>query len=149
MTTLNMLALAGLIVILVLAAYALYLWREVRRRNTIEQQQHREREQRLAADIEFLAQSLVSGQLPPIEGAIRIKVLLDNYTGPRRGTLDLAVFETVYDATAHIPTHQAWKDLPRATRRKHEETMLAIETSHKSRLEEAAAQLSQGLADKR
>ncbi|MBL4611187.1 MAG: DUF2489 domain-containing protein [Pseudomonas sp.] len=149
MTTLNMLALAGLIIILVLAAYALSLWREVRRKTELEQQQQHDREQRLAEDIEFLAQSLVNGQVPPIEGAIRIKVLLDNYTGPRREMLDLAVFETVYDATAHIPTHQAWKDLPRTTRREHEETMLAIETGHKSRLEEAAAQLSQGLADKR
>ena len=129
MTTLNMLALAGLIIILVLAAYALSLWRDVRRKTELEQQQQRDREQRLAADIEFLAQSLVNGQVPPIEGAIRIKVLLDNYTGPRRETLDLAVFETVYDATAHIPTHQAWKDLPRTTRREHEETMLAIETA--------------------
>ena len=119
MTTLNMLALAGLIIILVLAAYALSLWRDVRRKTELEQQQQHDREQRLAADIEFLAQSLVNGQVPPIEGAIRIKVLLDNYTGPRRETLDLAVFETVYDATAHIPTHQAWKDLPRTTRREH------------------------------
>jgi len=149
MTLLNMLALAGLVIVLVLAAYALSLWRQVQRKNDDDRAKSREREERLAADIEFLAQSLVNGQVPPIEGAIRIKVLLDNYTGPRREALDLAVFEVVYDATAHIPTHQAWKDLPRATRRQHEETMTEIESTHKPRLEKAAMQLSKGLASTR
>ncbi len=149
MTILNWLTLAGLAIILALALYAAFLWLQVRRRTQTEQSLRREREQRLAADIEFLAQSLASGQLPPIEGAIRIKVLLDNYTGPRREALDLTVFETVYDATAHIPTHQAWKDLPRAQRKEHEELMATIEQSHKSRLENVATELSRGLASDR
>lgn len=149
MTTLNWLALAGLAIILALAAYALVLWRQVQRKSETEQAQRREREERLAADIEFLANSLTTGQLPPIEGAIRIKVLLDNYTGPRRETLDLTVFETVYDATAHIPTHQAWKQLPRDERRVLEAQMEEIEQTHQSRLQEAAAQLGKGLASAR
>lgn len=145
MTILNWLVLAGLAIIIPLAVYAAILWRQVHRRNQAQSSLQREREERLAADIEFLAQSLSTGQVPPIEGAIRIKVLLDNYTGPRRATLDLAIFETVYDATAHIPTHQAWKELPRAQRRAHEEEMATIEQNHKPRLQDAAAELSKGL----
>lgn len=142
----NWLILAGVTIILALAIYAAVLWRQVRRKSDAQHALQREREERLATDIEFLAKSLTSGQLPAIEGAIRIKVLLDNYTGPRREILDLTVFETVYDATAHIPTHQAWKDLPRAERRVLEAEMAEIEKNHKPRLEEAAAQLSKGLA---
>lgn len=149
MTLSNWFILAGVAIILVLAIYAAVLWRQVRRKNDAQHALQREREERLATDIEFLAKSLTSGQLPAIEGAIRIKVLLDNYTGPRREILDLTVFETVYDATAHIPTHQAWKDLPRGERRVLEAEMADIEQSHKLRLEEAAAQLSKGLASVR
>lgn len=149
MTLLNWLALAGLAIIVVLAAYAAVLWRRVNRKADAERMLKRERDERLAADIEFLAQSLATGQLQPIEGAIRIKVLLDNYAGPRRETLDLTVFETVYDATAHIPTHQAWKDLPRAQRAIHEQEMLAIEQTHRVRLERAASDLGRGLVSER
>jgi hypothetical protein len=146
MTILNMLALAGLAIILGLAAYATVLWRRVNHKTHTEKTSRLELEQRLAVDIEFLAQSLATGQVQPIEGAIRIKVLLDNYAGPRRESLDLTVFETVYDATAHIPTHKAWKDLPRDQRIVLEREMRAIEQTHKQRLESAATELSKGLA---
>ncbi len=149
MTLSNWFILTGIAIILALAIYATILWRQVRRKSEAQRTLQLEREERLAADIEFLAQSLSTGQLPPIEGAIRIKVLLDNYSGPRREVLDVAVFEEVYDATAHIPTHKAWKDLPLAQRKIHEGEMAAIERSHKVRLENAAAQLREGLASAR
>lgn len=149
MTILNVLALAGLAIIIGLAAYATVLWRRVNYKTQAEKVSQIELERRLAVDIEFLAQSLATGQIQPIEGAIRIKVLLDNYAGPRRELLDLTVFETVYDETAHIPTHQAWKDLPREQRIALEREMKAIEQTHKQRLESAAAELSKGLANLR
>ena len=137
---------AGLIIIIALAVYALVLWRKVWDARQVKAEQERERNERLAQDIQFLAQSLLNGQLPLIEGAIRIKVLLDNYSGPRRTDLDIGVFETIYDATAHIPTHQQWKDLPRTERQQHEQHMQALEEQHKEDAERAARQLSTGVA---
>lgn len=137
---------AGLIIILALAAYALVLWRKVWAAKHVKNEQERERNERLAQDIQFLAQSLLNGQLPLIEGSIRMKVLLDNYNGPRRSDLDVGVFEIIYDATAHIPTHQQWKDLPRAERQQHEQHMQALEQQHKEDAERAAGQLSTGVA---
>lgn len=145
MSTNDWLAIAGLLIIVALAAYAWFLWRRVW------QAQHRrdtaasERNKLLEQDIRFLAQSMLNGQLPFIEGSIRIKVLLDNYTGPRRDGLQIGVFERIYDSTAHIPTHQGWKDLNKAERELHQRTMETLERDHKDEVERAARQLSEGL----
>ncbi|MFN3580307.1 MAG: DUF2489 domain-containing protein [Pseudomonas sp.] len=140
------LALAGLVIVIALAVYAFILWRQVLDRQAAAKVQLRERNQRLASDIEFLAASLVDGQLPVIEGSIRIKVLLDNYSGPRRAELDVGVFEVIYDATAHIPTHQAWKSLPSAERKLHERQMETLERDKGEAVKAAAKDLSRGLA---
>ncbi|MEH6386790.1 MAG: DUF2489 domain-containing protein [Pseudomonas profundi] len=146
MSATNWLAIAGLIIITALALYAYVLWRKVWDARQAKAEQERGRNERLAQDIQFLAQSLLNGQLPLVEGSIRIKVLLDNYSGPRRTDLDVGVFEVIYNATAHIPTHQQWKDLPRTERQQHEQQMQALEQEHKEEVERAAGQLSTGVA---
>lgn len=144
------LALAAALIIISLAGYAIWLWLKVwqqhRARTTARDQLKEQRNERLARDIEFLAQSLLSGQVPTIEGAIRIKVLLDNYSGPRRAELDLAVFDKIYDSTAHIPTHESWKALSRSERRFHERHMETLERNHRDDLQQAAQQLQKGLS---
>lgn len=145
MTTYEWLALAGLLIIVGLAAYAGTLWARVWRRQRKKSSQEAERNERLAGDVQFLARSLLNDQVPVIEGAIRIKVLLDNYSGPRREDLDVQVFESIYDSTAHIPTHQGWKDLPKPERDIHLEQMETLERIHKQEVDRAARQLSQDL----
>ncbi len=80
-----------------------------------------------------------------IEGAIRLKVLLDNYEGPRNAALDVSILEQIYDQTAHIPTHQGWKDLSRAERKLHLRLMDTLERDHREEVEAAARALSKGL----
>ncbi|MEX1033432.1 MAG: DUF2489 domain-containing protein [Cellvibrionaceae bacterium] len=145
MNTSIWLAIAGVVIIVGLAGYAGYLWYEVwyrqRKQNSVETK----RNERLAGDIQFLARSLLSAELPMVEGSIRIKVLLDNYSGPRRTDLDLQIFETIYESTAHIPTHQHWTALPKAERDLHMERMEMLEREHKHDVAQAAKQLSKGL----
>lgn len=147
MTTFNWLALAGVITILALSAYAIALWKKVQARKQEQRAVADERNQRLAGDIIILANSLLEGQLPLMEGSIRIKVLLDNYYGPRRADLDVSVFETIYNATAHIPTHQGWKDLSKAERQLHEQQMQTLERDHREAALSAAKNISRGLAN--
>lgn len=139
------LVIGGLLSIFLLAGYAAWLWFRVWRNRQRQEQLLRERNTRLSGDIRMLAQGLLDGQLPLIEGAIRIKVLLDNYTGARPANLNADVFETVYQATVHIPTHQAWKDLPPAQRRQHERHMESLEQQHREALLQAAESLRTGL----
>lgn len=146
MTTYSWLALAGLIII-ALAVYAFVLWKQVLTRKAQQRTIATERNQRLASDIIILANSLLEGQLPVIEGSIRIKVLLDNYYGPRRADLDVSVFERIYDATAHIPTHQGWQDLSKAERQLHEQQMDVLERDHYEAITLAAQNISRGLGN--
>ncbi|MEH6687517.1 MAG: DUF2489 domain-containing protein [Halopseudomonas sabulinigri] len=139
------LLLAGLIIIAALTCYALTLWRRVWRIRTERQAQENERNERLAKDIQLIAQSLLNGQVPLIEGSIRIKVLLDNYAGPRRDDLDLAIFTEIYDQTAHIPTHAGWKQLSAAERKLHSRLMETLERDHQEQVKQAASQLANGL----
>lgn len=145
MNTTDWLVISGLLVICILAGYAAWLWYRIWRNRQQQVKLQQERNARLAGDLRILAQGLLEGQLPPIEGAIRIKVLLDNYSGPRPPGLDASVFETVYDATAHIPTHQAWKDLPLAQRQQHERQMEGLEQQYHDELHRAAQSLKAGL----
>ncbi|MFA5678922.1 MAG: DUF2489 domain-containing protein [Pseudomonas sp.] len=148
MSLIEWLVIGGLLVIFVLAGYAARLWYQVWRQRQRQTLQREERNARLAGDIRFLAQALLEGQVPLIEGAIRIKVLLDNYTGARAANVNVDVFETVFDATAHIPTHQAWKALPPAQRRQYEQDMLNLEQQHAEQLRGAAQSLRNGLPSK-
>lgn len=145
MNTTEWLVIGGLLLIFILAGYAAWLWYRVWRNRQRQLQQRHERNTRLAEDIRILARGLVEDQIPLIEAAIRIKVLLDNYSGPRRADLDVQVFADLYDATAHIPTHQAWKDLPLVRRHEHEQLMTELEQQHRGQLQQAARTLLGGL----
>lgn len=145
MNTTEWLVIGGLLLIFILAGYAAWLWYRVWRNRQRQLQQRHERNTRLAEDIRILARGLVEDQIPLIEAAIRIKVLLDNYSGPRRADLDVQVFADIYDATAHIPTHQAWKDLPLVRQHEHEQLMTELEQQHRGQLQQAARALLGGL----
>lgn len=145
MNTYDWLAIAGLVLIVALATYAWVLWRRVWRQRQKLERITRERDERLAQDIRFLAQSLLTGQVPLIEGSIRIKVLLDNYQGAMRSGIDTEIFTMLYDATADIPTHQAWKDLPKNERNAYRQRMERLEDEHGTRVRQAAEQLGTGL----
>src|SRR5690554_3670412 len=139
------LVLSGLLLIFLLARYAAWLWYQVWRNRQRQAESLQARNQRLAGDIQHLPRALLDDQLPPFEGAIRLKVLQDNYIGPRPADLDTEVLEILYSATAHIPTHQAWKDLPLAERRQHEHRMAELEQQHREALLRTAEMLRQGL----
>ncbi|MCQ4348989.1 DUF2489 domain-containing protein [Pseudomonas stutzeri] len=126
------LLLAGALVVLALAAYALHLWRKVWAQQKAYAAAHEERQQRLNGDLRILAGSLLDEQVPLIEGAIRIKVLLDNYDIALSGHEHCKVFHALFDATSGIPTHAAWKALSREERRAHEKHFSALELQHKA-----------------
>lgn len=128
--------LIGTLLVIALAGYALHLWRRVWRKERQQATRQAEAQARqhaeLAGDLRILAGSLLDEQLPLIEGAIRIKVLLDNYDTGLSQDPRCEVFQTLYDATAQIPTHAAWQALDKAERRRHEAHFSALELQHKA-----------------
>lgn len=137
MTTLPLL-LAGLLLIAALAAYAWHLWRRVWAQQRARDEAQEERQKRLGGDLSILASSLLDEQLPLIEGAIRIKVLLDNYDSALSNDSRCQVFHLLFDATADVPTHAAWKALDKNERRRFEKRFNELELQHKAAARTAA-----------
>lgn len=126
------LLIVGILLILALSGYAAYLWRKVWQQKQAFEAAETQRQQRLAGDLRILAQSLLSEDLPMIEGSIRIKVLLDNYNISLSNDPHCEVFHLVFDATSGIPTHAGWKALSRAERQQHQAHFSELELQHKA-----------------
>ena len=137
-TTNLLLLLAGTAVVLALAAYALHLWRRVWLRQQQQEAANDAQHIRLRDDLRVLASSLLDEQLPLSEGAIRIKVLLDNYDLGLSNDARCQVFQTLFAATEHVPTHAGWKALSKEQRRQHEKDFSALELQHKAAARTAA-----------
>ncbi|ARU89428.1 DUF2489 domain-containing protein [Pseudomonas sp. M30-35] len=124
--------------VIALGFYALSLWRKVWSRQSQQRSAAIEQQQRLGEDLKILASSLLDGQLPLIEGVIRIKVLLDNFDIRLSQNVRCQVFHQLYEATAHVPTHADWKALDKTSRRQHEKNFNELELQHKAQAREAA-----------
>ena len=111
MNNLTLLVLLGsAVLIAALALYALHLWRRVWAQEKIQTQALNTQRERIGGDLRILASSLLEGQLQLIEGAIRIKVLLDNYDSSLSQDPRCEVFHLLFTATAQVPTHADWKE---------------------------------------
>lgn len=136
-----------LLVVAVLGGYALHLWRKVWRSEQQQAAAQARQHAELAADLRVLASSLLAEQVSLIEGAIRIKVLLDNYDAELGQDPRCQVFQTLFEATSQVPTHAAWKALDKTERRRHEATFSALELQHKAEARRSARWLlDEGLA---
>ncbi|EQM72282.1 DUF2489 domain-containing protein [Stutzerimonas stutzeri] len=129
---------AGLLLIAALAVYALHLWRKVWHREQALAEQQAQQHAALAADLRVLASSLLDEQVPLIEGAIRIKVLLDNYDSNLGQDPRCQVFQVLFEATEQVPKHAAWKALDKTERRRHEANFSALELQHKAEARRSA-----------
>ncbi|PZW67611.1 uncharacterized protein DUF2489 [Pseudomonas sp. URMO17WK12:I1] len=134
----RLLILLAVLIVGALAFYAAHLWRQVWARQRQQAEVRLAQRQRLHDDLRVLASSLLDGQLPLIEGAIRIKVLLDNYDSALTLAPQTQVFQQLYDATAHVPTHADWQALSRAERRQHEARFAELTEAHEQQAREAA-----------
>ncbi|MFP6801479.1 MAG: DUF2489 domain-containing protein [Pseudomonas sp.] len=139
MNNLTLLVLIGsALVIAALALYALQLWQRVWAKEKAQAEALNMQRERLGGDIHILASSLLEGQLPLIEGAIRIKVLLDNYDSSLSQDQRCEVFHLLFAATAQVPTHAEWKALEKSVRRQHEQHFSELELKHKAAARAAA-----------
>lgn len=126
------LLLTALLIVLALSSVAFALWRQVWSRQSALAAAEQERRALLAGHLRLLAGSLLDEQVPLIEGAIRIKVLLDHYDPQLSQSERCQVFQQLYEASAHVPTHADWSALDKAERRHFEALFSALELQHKA-----------------
>lgn len=132
---------AGVIAIAGLTLYIIYQWRRLRHhRRAAERTRALQAERRdsMIESIRILAMTLQQEQVEPSEGCIRIKGLLDHVEPELLNHSPYDVFQTIYDKTEHMPTHEARKQAePRLIQRLDEERF-ALEAAYADAIQEGA-----------
>lgn len=134
---------AGLLTV-VLASYAAFLLFKLQKQNKAIKQSELAQAEKHDAQMKSIIESITSiakamkhEQCPTIEGCIRLKVLIDQLRLEEQLKENFTVFYTVYDKTAHIPTHQGWKDLKTKEKMVHTKLMMEIESEYDSDIKQA------------
>ncbi|SFG84866.1 DUF2489 domain-containing protein [Neptunomonas qingdaonensis] len=96
--------------------------------------------------LKILSQALMTEQVGVVEGAIRIKVLIDHHDPDLHKNQSYAVFSDIFAETEHIPFLKAWKELDKRSKRKYELFMSDIEMKRGEEVKAAAVKLNAELS---
>lgn len=135
------LILVGAIAIAFLSVFILRQWRRLRQhRRAVERTQALQAERRdsMIESIRILAMTLEQEQVEPSEGCIRIKGLLDHVEPELLRHSPYDVFQTMYEKTEHMPTHEARQQADPKLIRRLDEERFALEAEHADAIREAA-----------
>ncbi|GAA0617660.1 DUF2489 domain-containing protein [Halomonas beimenensis] len=129
MTTTTALILLGLGLALVagLGAYALTLWKEVRRREAFRRDELRRAHDNCLENLELVASALLQRQVDITEGAWRCKTLLDILDPGLVERAEFRAFGEVHRRTRHLHTHSARQALSPKERFREDRERLAVE----------------------
>jgi hypothetical protein len=129
-SSLLLIAIVGGLLVATLALYASHLWRQVWAQQRAHRAARADQQQRLGADLRILASSLLNTQLPLIEGAMRIKVLLDNFDQQLSQNPHCQVFHQLHAACADVPSHQHWRALSKAQRTEYRQRFASLHSQY-------------------
>jgi hypothetical protein len=102
---------------------------------------HEERRLNATQSIKIIAQCMLDEQMELSEGCIRIKVLLDHVAPEFHQDPYFKVFSIIYDATRHMPTHEARKAAEKKLIMKLDLERLTLEADHKDEIVSATRML--------
>ena len=116
-----------------------------RRREEMKQAEERlvEGRKKRIESIQVLLSVVGSDELGWMEASIRVKTLLDQLSIDLSDHDSIKVFYQVYAETEHIPTHEAWNNLPKEARQKFRMQMMKCEAKYLDQLEAAKKALLQ------
>ena len=129
---------------LALAIYACYLLIKLRKQKTLLESNKSEFDLKERDQVASVVDSIISiskamqqEQCPTIEGCIRLKVLIDQLRLDDVSRKPYEAFYTVYDKTAHIPTHDAWGALEKRQKMAFTLEMNKVEVEHQEEIKKA------------
>lgn len=109
------------------------------------QQQAESKQKALQLDVveslKVILSVLLDDQVDLSEGCIRIKVLLDNYDISLHEDERFKIFSVMAAELAHMPTHDARKQVDKKILRKLDEQRFKLEATHRDEIREAAKAL--------
>lgn len=137
-TLLITLSVVAFIIIAALGGIAAYYVWQVKKQNAqlkaeqeAQKKAWREKKEELAKDIKFIANSMVQDQCEITEGCLRIKVLMDHLDGDLQFKPEFKAIQQVFTLTSDMPTHKAYKELPRKEQFKLDKKRYKIEDEHR------------------
>ncbi len=98
------------------------------------EERYAEERQKRIDSINVLLKASNTDELSWVEASIRIKNLLDQLGIDLSADEDVSAFYILTENTAHIPTHEQWKDLPKAARVKFRNEMDSYEQQYAEHL---------------
>jgi hypothetical protein len=101
----------------------------------------KERYEYIKHSLVVISDAVMNDQMDLIEGAIRIKALVDYFDPELHKDAVYQVFTDVHNQTEHIPIKEAWKALDKKAKRKHEQFMLSLSNKEQGRIKEGARSL--------
>lgn len=129
----------AVVLIVALSGVALYMWRKVwlqdaenAQKIAEENQKHLTAQAYIVESLTVICHTLLRGEMNISEGAIRLKVLLDNLDEPERGDIAFEAINTLHDAVSRFDTHEVRKALPKIERRLQDAKREAVEVAHEA-----------------
>jgi len=139
---------AGFIVILGLCWYIWATSRELKVHRADQDQllsDKKKQDKYLIDSLKVLATTILDDQVELSEGCIRIKVLLDHLDSNLHEHKSFKIFEEMYLATEHMPTHDARKNTDKHFTDKLDQQRFALEQKHREAIKSAAKALMEYL----
>ncbi len=131
----------GLAVIGGLSLYIRRQWHRIshaRKARERTEQLQAERRDKMIESIQILAMTIEQDQVEYSEGCIRIKGLLDHVAPELLSQRPYDVFQTMYEKTEHMPTHEARRQADPKLIRRLDEERFALERKYSDEIREAA-----------
>ncbi|MFG6178817.1 DUF2489 domain-containing protein [Halomonas sp. THAF12] len=138
LTTALILLGVGLAIVAGLGAYAMTLWREVRRRRAFREAELRRAHDNCLDNLELVASALMQEQVDVTEGAWRCKTLLEILDPSLVERPEFQAFGEVHSRTRHLHTHSARQALSPKERFREDRERLAVEDEMREAVLEAA-----------
>ena len=129
------------IILLALSCVAAYYWIKLKRvqnqqKAQIAQNQKAwlDRQQELAADIRFIANSMLQEQCEITEGCMRLKVLMDHLDQDLAQKTEFQTLQFYYQQTQNMPHHEAYKALNRKEQFSQDKKRFALEDKYREQI---------------
>ena len=142
------LVIAGVLIIIILAAVPLLHWQlHLRKKRDAQlaaehQAQAEQRRAQALNSLHIIAKSYLAEQVELAEAAIRISKLMDQLELSAAERTPFKVFDQIHAKLTHIPILKAWKALSKKEKRAHLATIAQVEQEHQAAAADAASQLA-------
>ena len=135
----NYIIAAAITLIVVLCGIAVYYLVKLHQAKKAQQQAiaqgeaaWRDKQKEIASDLRFIASGMVQEQCEITEGCMRLTVLMDRLDENLRFKPEYSAIKAHFEATAHMPTHDAYKALTPKQRFELDKQRFSLEKKNKS-----------------